>query len=88
MNPNQDRAVQAAFDGYVPAAALSAANAEVERISAAWAAAMHESGRLRAAATNLMAAIDNMHERGETFTARVSIAASDMRRALEQRGRP
>lgn len=40
--------------------------------------------RLRAAAANLMAAIDNMHERGETFTARVSIAASDMRRALEQ----
>lgn len=40
---------------------------------------------LRAAATNLMAAIDNMHERGETFTARVSIAASDMRQALEQK---
>jgi hypothetical protein len=38
--------------------------------------------RLRAAATNLMAAIDNMHERGETFTARVSIACADMREAL------
>jgi hypothetical protein len=40
--------------------------------------------RLRAAAINLMAAIDNMHQRGETFTPRVSIAASDMRQALEQ----
>jgi hypothetical protein len=43
-----------------------------------------ENEKLRAASINLMAAIDNMHERGETFTARVSIAAADMRRILEQ----
>jgi cell division protein FtsB len=40
--------------------------------------------KLQAAATDLMAAIDNMHERGETLTAYVSIAAAEMRRALEQ----
>ena len=42
-----------------------------------------ELDRLHAASTNLIAAIDNMHERGETFTARVSIACADMRRALQ-----
>lgn len=34
MDPNQDRAVQAAFDGYVPASELREAKAEIERLRA------------------------------------------------------
>jgi hypothetical protein len=45
--------------------------------------AADEIERLRAAATTLLAAMDNMHERGETFTGGVSIAAAAMRQALD-----
>lgn len=43
---------------------------------------LEERARLHSTAQNLVAAIDNMHERGETFTGRVSIAVADMRKAL------
>ena len=33
-DPNQERAIQAAFDGYVPAAELASAKAEIERLRA------------------------------------------------------
>jgi hypothetical protein len=35
MDPNQDRAAQAAFDGYVPQRELDEALAEIERLTAA-----------------------------------------------------
>lgn len=34
MDPNQDRAVQAAFDGYVPAAEVAELRAEIGRLRA------------------------------------------------------
>lgn len=36
MTPNQDRAAQAAFDGYVPQAELEAARAEIARVQHGW----------------------------------------------------
>ncbi len=38
--------------------------------------------RLRAKSKNLLDAIDDMHGRGETFTARVSLAVAELREAL------
>lgn len=37
---------------------------------------------LREAADKLLAAMDDMHEKGETFTPRVSLATSELRRLL------
>ena len=39
--------------------------------------------QLRHSARNLIKAMDDMHSRGETFTARVSIAASELRQLLQ-----
>lgn len=49
MDPNHDRAVQAAFDGYVPASELTAAKADIEHLSALWIAETRENEKLRAA---------------------------------------
>ena len=40
--------------------------------------------RMREAASEMIAALHHSHERGETFHARVSIAASALRAALEE----
>jgi len=39
--------------------------------------------QLRAAGIDLIAAMDDMHARGETFTDRVSVTSAAMRRAVE-----
>ena len=44
--------------------------------------AAEEIERLRAAANRLLVAMDDMHEGGETFTARVSLSAAALREAL------
>ena len=63
---------------YVLENELECKDDEIERLRA-------ENAKLRAAAINLIAAIDAMHAGGETFTGRVSIAVSDMRAALAER---
>jgi hypothetical protein len=42
----------------------------------------HDLDNLRSASRKLISAMDDMHQRGETFTARVSLAASALRKLL------